>query len=171
MLTGVFAARNTCGAEYDVWSVNVDKEYHEEGEVVEAAATGRAAPTRVTVPEPVTELSPEEVVEVAFAKLDPIALGLACGLVAGLGLFVSSVVLLLKGGDVVGPNLSLLSHYFLGFKVTWGGAILGLMEMSVGGYMLGYLGATLRNLGISAYAGLLRRRAEAEQRRDLLDKL
>ena len=31
MLTGVYAARNVCGADYDVWDVNVDGEYHEEG--------------------------------------------------------------------------------------------------------------------------------------------
>ena len=31
MLTGLYAARNVCGADYDVWDVNVDGEYHEEG--------------------------------------------------------------------------------------------------------------------------------------------
>ncbi len=30
MLTGIYAARNSVGADYDVWGVNVDEEYHEE---------------------------------------------------------------------------------------------------------------------------------------------
>ena len=30
MLTAVYAARNLCGADYDLWDVNVDGEYHEE---------------------------------------------------------------------------------------------------------------------------------------------
>jgi protoporphyrinogen oxidase len=31
MLTAVLAARNICGARYDLWKVNVDEEYHEGG--------------------------------------------------------------------------------------------------------------------------------------------
>ncbi len=34
MLTGVFAARNLMGANYDLWEANVDEEYLEEGRVV-----------------------------------------------------------------------------------------------------------------------------------------
>ena len=30
MLTAIYAARNLCGADYDLWDVNVDGEYHEE---------------------------------------------------------------------------------------------------------------------------------------------
>ena len=30
MLTGILAARNILGASYDLWSVNVDADYHEE---------------------------------------------------------------------------------------------------------------------------------------------
>ena len=33
MLTGMYAARNILGANYDVWTVNVDRSYHEEFEV------------------------------------------------------------------------------------------------------------------------------------------
>src|SRR5262249_43890723 len=47
MLTGVFAARNIAGAHYDIWSVNVEKEYHEEGEEVEVPAGDRMTPRRV----------------------------------------------------------------------------------------------------------------------------
>ena len=32
MLTGIYAARNTLGSQYDVWSVNTEKSYHEQQE-------------------------------------------------------------------------------------------------------------------------------------------
>jgi protoporphyrinogen oxidase len=175
MLTAVYAARNVVGARHDVWSVNTEMEYHEEERM-------RSAPVKpVTVheePTPVAvggdrlvprRLTPEELIEAAFAKLDPVALGTAVGVVLGLGLFVASVALLLKGGPVVGPNLSLLNNFFLGFRVTWAGALIGLLEATIGGFMLGYILATLRNLGLDAYAWLLQRRAMAEARRSLLD--
>jgi hypothetical protein len=31
MLTAILAARNVLGAHYDLWHVNLDEEYHEEG--------------------------------------------------------------------------------------------------------------------------------------------
>ncbi len=37
MMTGLLAARNILGADFDVWKVNSDAEYHEEGEVEDAA--------------------------------------------------------------------------------------------------------------------------------------
>jgi protoporphyrinogen oxidase len=42
MMTGVLAARNLCGASEDVWSVNVEQEYHEEG-----ASAERKVPSRL----------------------------------------------------------------------------------------------------------------------------
>jgi hypothetical protein len=65
----------------------------------------------------------------------------------------------------------LLGYYLIGFKVTWTGALIGLMEASVGGFALGYVGAWLRNWGMAAYASLVQQRAEAEARREFLDKV
>jgi protoporphyrinogen oxidase len=171
MLTGVYAARNIAGAAYDVWSVNVEQEYHEEGVAREAAAAGRAVPTAVR-PEPAVEpMSPDQVVEAAFARLDPVALGASVGAVAGVVLFLATASLLVQGGVLVGRNLSLLSYYFWGYSVTWQGALRGFVQAALGGFGLGYVVASLRNWGVSAYASLLRRRAEAEASRDLLDKV
>jgi hypothetical protein len=157
MLTGVYAARNTVGDKYDVWAVNTEKEYHEAGQVADAARGDRRIPTRVApaVPESVHAL--DEMINAAFAPLDPLALGLAVGLVSGTGLFVATVVLLLHGGPVVGPTLSLLGHYLLGFEVTWPGAFLGLVEAGAGGFALGCFGAWLRNGIVDAYASLIKR--------------
>ncbi|HKA53942.1 MAG TPA: hypothetical protein VKJ47_09805, partial [Candidatus Binatia bacterium] len=128
-------------------------------------------PRRLTPAETGGAPSPEEVLAAVFAELDPLALGGAVGVVSGISLFVMAAVLLLKGGPAVGPNLALLRYYLPGFAVTWGGAAVGCLEAGVGGFVLGYVGAWLRNWGVTAYAALLRHRAEARARRDLLDKV
>jgi protoporphyrinogen oxidase len=169
MLTGVYAARNVAGGHYDVWSVNVEQEYHEAGEVKELAPLERAVPAPALPPE--TPLTPDRLIEAAFARLDPVALGAAFGFTAGLLLVLATVILLLQGGVMVGKNLSLLAHYLYGYSVSWSGATLGFGQAALGGFALGYVVATLRNWGVSAYAWLLKRRAEAEAGRDLLDKV
>jgi len=93
------------------------------------------------------------------------------GAVGGLGLFLATAILLVKGGRVVGPNLSLLGEFLPGFSVTWAGATIGLVEAGLWGFLTGYAGAWLCNRGVMLYASLARSRAEAEERRDLLDKV
>jgi hypothetical protein len=51
--------------------------------------------------------------------------GLALGIIFGLGIFVATNWLVIKGGDRVGPHLILLSQYFIGYKVTFGGSLIG----------------------------------------------
>jgi len=167
MLTGIYAARNITGERYDVWAVNTEMEYHEEDRVGGPTSGDRLTPTRLVDRSPL----PEEVITAAFAELDPLAFGIAVGIVSGVGLFVATAMLLLEGRPIAGSTLSLLGHYLWGFEVTWPGAFLGLMEAGVGGFTLGWCGAWLRNWGMAAYASLVRRRAEAEEQRDLLDKV
>jgi protoporphyrinogen oxidase len=175
MLAGVYAARNLVGAEYDLWSVNTEQTYLEEGPTPSVSgsrpAAERAFPMRVRPAASPAALPPEKIIEVAFARLDPTALGSAFGVVAALGLFLATAILLLKGGPAVGRNLRLLANYFYGFEVSWSGALVGLAEAGIGGFALGYVTAQLRNWGLTAYAALVRRRAAAEARRDLLDKV
>jgi hypothetical protein len=122
------------------------------------------------VPSP-SSVPAEQVIEAVFAKLDAVALGTAIGVVSGLGLFLATVLLLLKGGDAVGPTLSLLAEYLIGFEVTWKGALVGLLEAGLVGFILGYLIARLRNWSMAAYSRLVQRRAQAEAERELLDKV
>lgn len=171
MLTGVYAARNIVGEQNDVWSVNTETEYQEEGRMAEREVGDRLVPVQLTPEDTARTLSPDEVIASAFAELDPVALGVAVGVVSGLGLFLMTALLLLKGGPEIGSNLSLFRHYLPGFEVTWRGAVIGFIAAGVGGGALGYVGAWLRNQGMAAYAVLVRRRAEAKARRDLLDKV
>jgi protoporphyrinogen oxidase len=165
MVTAVYAARNIVGEKNDVWAVNTEMEYHEEARAESSKETvlvtqggDRLTPRRLTT---------DELIQAAFARLDPVALGISVGTVGGLGLFLATAALLLKGGAVVGPTLSLLDNYLIGFSVTWRGAIIGLAEVAGGGFALGFLFAAMRNLGMDAYAWLLGRRAQ----RDLLEKV
>ncbi|TLY35709.1 MAG: NAD(P)/FAD-dependent oxidoreductase [Nitrospirae bacterium] len=172
MLTGVYAARNIAGERHDVWAVNTEKEYHEEGRVAQLNAGDRLVPLRVAVTVGETMGEPEdEVIEAAFARLDPLALGVAVGVVSGLGIFIATAILLVRGGPVVGPMLSLLRYYVFGFEVTWTGAFVGFGEVGLWGFGLGYLSASVRNRGLKAYAQFMRWRGEAETRRNLLDKV
>jgi len=170
MLTGVYAARNVTGEQYDVWSVNTEKDYLEEGGSVTVGHGDRLVPVPVSVGETVEELD-DSVIEAAFARLDPLALGVAVGLVGAVGLMFATAILLIKGGPHVGPNLSLLGYYLPGFEETWTGMALGCLEAGLAGFGLGYLGAWLRNRGLETYAWFVRWRGESEERRHLLDKM
>jgi protoporphyrinogen oxidase len=171
MLGGIYAARNLAGAEHDVWSINTEAEYLEEAGVSVAVSGERAAPARLPaaagLPQPVRE----EMLRTAFAHVDPVALGAAFGAAVGIGIFLATAGLLIKGGSVVGPTLSLLGQYLPGYRVSWGGALVGMLESGAGGYMLGYSLAKLRNWGLTLYALLLRRRESARARRDMLGRI
>lgn len=177
MLTGVYAAQNIVGERHDVWDVNVDQEYHEEkteeasAKTVSIPKTERMVPQRVHEPGESKESTADEILEAAFAKLDPVALGIAVALVGGIALFAATVILLLKGGTPVGPNLSLLGQYFIGFEVSWKGAFVGLVEAGIGGFLVGCVGASLRNGFMRGYVILLKRRADAEERKRMLEQV
>lgn len=170
MLTGVYAARNITGETNDVWSVNTEMAYHEEGGTERLQTGDRLVPTRLTpAVEPKTYV--DDVIERAFARFDPLALGISIGTVFGIILFLATAILLIKGGEVIGPRLWLLAQYFYGYKVSWTGAVVGFFDAGLLGFIIGSSIAAFRNWGLSAYAILIRRRVEAEKRKHLLDKI
>jgi len=95
----------------------------------------------------------------AFARLDEIGLGFAIGTVLGLTIFVATILLLLKGGDPLGPNLALLGQFFIGYTVTTKGAFVGLLYGFICGFILGWLTALLRNFVLHAYLRMVKTRA------------
>jgi len=131
MLTGLLAARNILGGAHDPWRVNDEAEYLEEKRDSEIQSLNR----RRTVLE-------------SALNLDPAAFGLASGTVCGLAVFLATIWLCLKGGPVIGPHLSLLSQYFIGYRVTVPGAFIGLAYAFACGFGFGWLFAAMRNLFI-----------------------
>ena len=79
-------------------------------------------------------------------RLNSKAWGVATGLLAGLGLFIATIVLVIKGGPVVGAHLGLLSQYLPGYSVTTVGAFIGFIYMFVFGYALGRMIGYVYNL-------------------------
>lgn len=144
MLTGLLAVRNLeSGVRHDLWSVNTEPEYHEEVGVSDAEAAvleGR-----------ITEI---------FPRVDGVALGAATGVVAGALLGLATLVLVWKGGPVVGPTLGLLAQFLPGYSVTAAGSLIGLAYGALGGFVAGWGFAVIRNLTLFLSLSFLRRRAQ-----------
>ena len=81
----------------------------------------------------------------AVARIQTKVLALVFALIAGLGLFLMTVWLLIKGGPGVGAHLNLLGQYFIGYSVTWKGSILGFCYGAVIGGIVGWAIGTIYN--------------------------
>ena len=72
-----------------------------------------------------SQLVPEEKLFSGVLLLNAKVVGLALGFIFGLGIFVATNWLVIKGGSRVGPHLILLGQYFIGYKVTFLGSLIG----------------------------------------------
>ncbi len=90
--------------------------------------------------------STDERVKTTLVRANARAWGLATGLLFGLGLFLATNVLVLKGGENVGSHLGRLAQVFPGYDVTFGGSLIGAVYAFVVGYALGHLLAPRRPL-------------------------
>lgn len=82
---------------------------------------------------------------IRILRLEAVVQGVAWGLVAGLGLFVATNWLVLKGGRVVGPHLSLLRQFFVGYEVSFVGSLIGFAYAFACGFVAGYLVSVIYN--------------------------
>ncbi len=90
-----------------------------------------------------TEINPnEEKLLRGIFRLNAKILGLVLGILMGLVIFIGTNWLLIKGGHitqsgeyVVGPHLQLLSQFFIGYRVSFLGSIVGFFY----GFALGTL--------------------------------
>jgi len=80
-----------------------------------------------------------------MVRLNATVHGIVLGLVAGLGLFVATLWLVIKGGPVVGPHLALLGQFFIGYRVTLFGSFVGLAYGFVTGFLVAFIVTTLYN--------------------------
>jgi hypothetical protein len=103
---------------------------------------------------PEHEPASEQLVLTRLLHLNALVYGLVTGVSAGLMLFVATNWLVLKGGDVVGPHLSLLSQFFVGYRVTFGGSFIGLLYGCLLGFVGGYSVARTYNWFASLRGGL-----------------
>jgi len=150
MLSGILAAQNTLGATRDLWEINEEERYLEED-------TAERTPFL------------ESLFSRAFARMDKLAFATALGSVCGLAIFLATLWLIAKGGDVVGPNMSLLSQYFFGYSVTVKGACIGFGYSFAWGFLFGWLFAYIRNLFLALSIYQIKKRAEKLSIQDFLD--
>lgn len=90
----------------------------------------RPDPTRV-------ETSPDALLAQAVLRLNSNILGFVLGILAALTIFVATNWLVIKGGEQVGPHLSLLRVYFIGYRVSFLGSLIGMVYAFVLGYLAG----------------------------------
>ena len=64
------------------------------------------------------------------------AFGVGLGLLSGLVIFIATNWLVIKGGSTVGPHLNLLGQYFIGYRVTFAGSLIGFVY----GFATGWIG-------------------------------
>lgn len=87
----------------------------------------------------------EQALASRIRRLNVITQGIVIGLLGGLALLLATAWLLIRGGDPVGPHLSLLGVYFPGYAMTWPGALLGGLYGFVTGFVIGAGGAAIYN--------------------------
>jgi hypothetical protein len=80
----------------------------------------------------------EQIVLTRLLRLNAKVQGVVTGIVAGLAVFIATNWLVLKGGDVVGPHLSLLGQFFIGYRVTFIGSLIGFAYAFFTGFVVGY---------------------------------
>ena len=91
----------------------------------------------------------KEVVLSRVMKLNAPVNGIVFGLVFGLIIFIATNWLVIKGGRVVGPNLSLLGQFFIGYQVTFLGSLVGFLYGFLTGFIFGYFVAAVYNWIVS----------------------
>ena len=86
-----------------------------------------------------------QAVKHAVLRINGRAWGISTGMLLGLGLFLATNALVIKGGPNVGQHLQLLSVYFPGYTVTFVGSLIGFVYAFVLGYGLGRVIGTIYN--------------------------
>jgi hypothetical protein len=89
--------------------------------------------------------SDRELLRNAIARLRASVMATAFALTGGTGLFLATIWLVIRGGEMVGPHLGLLSNYFPGYSVTWAGAFVGFFYGALTAGIVGWTVAWIYN--------------------------
>lgn len=87
----------------------------------------------------------EQVVMTRLLRLNAAVQGVVVGILAGFVIFIATNWLILRGGHlgphgepIIGPHLSLLSQFFVGYRVTFWGSLVGFFYAFLLGFLVGY---------------------------------
>jgi hypothetical protein len=87
----------------------------------------------------------DELLQRSILRLNAHVLGFVLGTMGALAIFVATNWLVLKGGSRVGPHLALLGQYFIGYRVSFLGSLIGVLWAFASGYVVGMIVAWLYN--------------------------
>ena len=87
----------------------------------------------------------QTIIRRAVVRMRARIMGVVFAMVAGLGVWVATAWLLVRGGTNVGEHLVLLRNYMPGFSVTWPGAFVGLFWGAVFGAVVCWVFARVYN--------------------------
>jgi hypothetical protein len=77
-------------------------------------------------------------VRIRILRLDAVPQAISTGVLLGVGIFLATNWLVLKGGSVVGPNLALLAQFCPGYRVTFVGSLIGFAYGLLSGAVAGF---------------------------------
>jgi len=174
MLTAMLAVRNIMGAKLDVWSVNTDQDYLEDGNTShspEKKMYSELASTQPEVPSYVTTTYSyvDRAIIKAFSRLDKFAFASSVGITSAVIIFFMTIWLIFEGGDNIGATLMLLNNYFIGYEISIKGAIIGAAYSLIFGFIFGWLFAYLRNLCLGFIVYNVKKKLERQSLKNLLD--
>lgn len=102
-------------------------------------------------------------VAAALVRLNAHVLGGVLALLFGAGLFLATIVLHWQGGPMTGQMLGLLAHFYPGYAVSFGGAVVGALWGGCTGYVIGYcIGRAYGPWFLTGAARMLERRAAGD---------
>lgn len=81
----------------------------------------------------------QSTLQTEILKLNARAWGIAFGLLLSGGLFIATVILVMRGGENPGRHLEMLRVFFPGYSVSFVGALIGSIYTFVIGYGIGRL--------------------------------
>jgi hypothetical protein len=87
----------------------------------------------------------EQIVLLRVMRLNAMVHGVVAGLLVGLGIFIATNWLVIKGGETVGPHLALLGQFFIGYRVTFVGSLIGFGYGFITGFLIGSFIAAMYN--------------------------
>jgi len=96
------------------------------------------------------QVEAERLLEATLTRFNAKVFGVTCGLLGATGLFLATMILLVRGGRESGPHrigehLRLLGHFFPGYDVTWGRLLLALPYGFLAGFLAGWVVSRVYN--------------------------
>ena len=85
----------------------------------------------------VSEDAEEKLISQAVLRLNGKVVGIVLGVIFAVVIFGATNWLVLKGGEEIGPHLSLLGQFFVGYTVTFTGSLIGAVYGFVTGFVAG----------------------------------